>query len=223
MKKKVLMSWSTGKDSAWSFYQLQQQPEYELVGLFCTINKKFSRTAMHAVRVELLQMQADQIGMPLDIIEIPHPCTDAEYESIMQDFVDDVKKRDVEYFAFGDLYLQDIRDYRVDKLKESGITPIFPLWKQPTDELALEMIRGGLRAVITCVDPKQLNGDFVGREYNQKFLDDLPENVDPCGENGEFHSFVFEAPMFNEPINISVAKKVERDGFVFVDVRPVTT
>ena len=223
MKKKVLMSWSTGKDSAWSFYQLQQQPEYELVGLFCTINKKFSRTAMHAVRVELLQMQADQIGMPLDIIEIPHPCTDAEYESIMQDFVDDVKKRDVEYFAFGDLYLQDIRDYRVDKLKESGITPIFPLWKHPTDKLALEMIRGGLRAVITCVDPKQLNGDFVGREYNQKFLDDLPENVDPCGENGEFHSFVFEAPMFNEKINVSVAKKIERDGFVFVDVRPVTT
>ena len=223
MKKKTLMSWSTGKDSAWAYYQLKNQPEYDLVGLFCTINKVFSRTAMHAVRVQLLQMQANSIGLPLDIIEIPYPCSNAEYEGIMQDFVDDAKSRNIECFAFGDLFLQEIRDYRIKILKDTGIMPIFPLWNQATDKLAMEMINGGLKAVITCVDPKQLNDNFVGQDYDQAFLNALPENVDPCGENGEFHSFVFDAPMFNKKINISVEEKVERDGFVFVDVKPINT
>ncbi len=220
MKKKTLISWSTGKDSAWAYYQLKNQSEYDLVGLFCTINKEFSRTAMHAVRVELLQMQANSIGLPLDIVEIPFPCSNAEYESIMEDFIAVAKNRNIECFAFGDLFLQEIRDYRVEKFKDSGITPIFPLWNLATDKLALEMINGGLKAVITCIDPKQLSDDFVGQEYDQAFLNALPESVDPCGENGEFHSFVYDAPMFNKKINISVEEKVERDGFVFVDVKP---
>ena len=220
MKKKTLISWSTGKDSAWAYYQLKNQSEYDLVGLFCTINKEFSRTAMHAVRVELLQMQANSIGLPLDIVEIPFPCSNAEYESIMENFVAVANSRNIECFAFGDLFLQEIRDYRIEKFKDSGITPIFPLWNHATDKLALEMINGGLKAVITCIDPKQLSDDFVGQEYDQAFLNALPESVDPCGENGEFHSFVYDAPMFNRKINISVEEKVERDGFVFVDVKP---
>ncbi len=223
MKKRTLISWSTGKDSAWAFYQLKDQSEYDLVGLFCTINKEFSRTAMHAVRVELLQMQASSMGLPLDIVEIPHPCSNAEYERIMEDFVAVAKSRNIECFAFGDLFLQEIRDYRIEKFKDTGITPIFPLWHQATDKLALEMINGGLRAVITCIDPKQLSDNFVGQEYDQAFLNALPENVDPCGENGEFHSFVYDAPMFNKKINISVEEKVERDGFVFVDVKAIDT
>ena len=218
--RKTLMSWSTGKDSAWAFYQLQNQPDVDVVGLFCTVNKKFSRTAMHAVRTELLQMQADSIGLPLDIIEIPYPCSNAEYEAVMQDFVDSAKNWNIDCFAFGDLFLEDIRDYRIKKLEGTGITPIFPLWNKPTDKLSNEMINGGLRAVITCVDPKQLDGSFVGRAYDRSFLDSLPEHVDPCGENGEFHSFVHDAPMFKTGIDINVGEGVERDGFVFADVIP---
>jgi uncharacterized protein (TIGR00290 family) len=215
------MSWSTGKDSAWALYQLQNQPEYELAGLFCTINKEYSRTAMHAVRLELLQMQALSIGLPLDIIEIPNRCSNAEYETIMQRFVNDTKSRSVECFAFGDLFLEDIRAYRIDKLTGTGITPVFPLWNQATDRLSMEMIEGGLKAVITCVDPKQLAKNFVGQIYNQAFLNALPDSVDPCGENGEFHSFVFDAPMFKEKIDISVEEIVERDGFIFADIQPI--
>lgn len=217
-KKKLMMSWSTGKDSAWSLYQLQQQNEYELTGLFCTINKKFARTAMHAVRVELLKEQAKQIGLPLDIIEIPYPCTNEQYAEIMQAFVDDITARGVEYCAFGDLFLEDIRDYRIQQLKGTGIEPVFPLWGRPTAELGREMIAGGLKTIITCVDPRQLDKSFVGREYTERFLSELPETVDPCGEYGEFHSFVYDAPIFTNPIDVEVTEVVERDGFVFVDV-----
>ncbi|WP_297306640.1 adenine nucleotide alpha hydrolase [Neptuniibacter sp.] len=218
MKKKLMMSWSTGKDSAWSLHQLQQKNEYELVGLFCTINKKFARTAMHAVRVELLQEQARQIGLPLDIIEIPYPCTNEQYAEIMEEFIDSIKARGVECCAFGDLFLGDIRDYRITQLQGTGIEPVFPLWGSPTDELGQQMIAGGLKTIITCVDPKQLDPSFVGREYTEQFLADLPESVDPCGENGEFHSFVYDAPIFKQPINVRVTEVVEREGFVFADV-----
>lgn len=213
-----MMSWSTGKDSAWSLHQLQQKNEYELVGLFCTINKKFARTAMHAVRVELLQEQARQIGLPLDIIEIPYPCTNEQYAEIMEEFINSIKGRGVECCAFGDLFLEDIRDYRITQLQGTGIEPVFPLWGSPTDELGQQMIAGGLKTIITCVDPKQLDPSFVGREYTEQFLVDLPESVDPCGENGEFHSFVYDAPIFKQPIDVRVTEVVEREGFVFADV-----
>ncbi len=213
-----MISWSTGKDSAWAYYKISQQSDYNVLGLFCTVNKKYSRTAMHAVRIELLEMQAKSIGLPLDIIEIPYPCSNDDYERIMGEFIEKVKQRNIECFVFGDLFLEDIRAYREDKLKNTGITPVFPLWNIPTDELAEEMIEHGLKAVITCIDPKQIDKKYAGKTFNSAFLESLPEQVDPCGENGEFHSYVFEGPMFKKNININVGESVERDGFVFCDV-----
>jgi uncharacterized protein (TIGR00290 family) len=212
------MSWSSGKDSAWALHRLQQDPEIDLVGLFCTVNTKFDRIAMHGVRVELLQKQAESIELPLDIIEIPYPCSNAEYEKIMGQFVEKVQQDNIDCFAFGDLFLEDIRSYREERLNGSGITPIFPIWGIPTDKLSREMVSGGLRAVITCVDPKQTPTEFIGEEFDGKLLDSLPETIDPCGENGEFHSFVFDGPMFKRPIEISVGEIVKRDDFLFADI-----
>jgi len=220
MAEKTLLSWSTGKDSAWSLHRLLEDPRYDVLGLFCTINKTHSRTAMHGVRTELLKLQAERIGLPLEIIEIPYPCSNDDYERIMGDYVEKIREMAIDCFAFGDLFLEDIRDYRIEKLKGSGIEPIFPLWEIPTKQLATEMIAGGLRTVVVCIDPKQIPKAFVGREFNRSFLDDLPERVDPCGENGEFHSFVFDSPQFKKEINISVGEIVERDGFVYADVIP---
>lgn len=220
MKSKTLMSWSSGKDSAWALYQLQQDPTIDLVGLFCTVNKAFNRVAMHGVRIELLQQQAERVGLPLEIIAIPYPCSNADYEEIMGQFVASAKIDAIEYFAFGDLFLEDVRRYREEKLKNSGIKPIFPIWGIPTEPLARQMLSSGLKAVITCIDPKQMPKEFAGREFDAHFLSALPENIDPCGENGEFHSFVFDGPMFKAPIEIAVGEIVQRDGFVFADVLP---
>ncbi len=218
MKRKTLMSWSSGKDSAWALYQLQQDPEIELAGLFCTVNKEFDRVAMHGVRVELLQKQADSIGLPLEIIEIPYPCSNEDYERIMGEFVAKVKDDAVECFAFGDLFLEDVRNYRVEKLAGTDIEPIFPIWGIPTEELSRQMIDSGLRTIITCIDPRKIPEKFAGKEYTHAFLNSLPEGTDPCGENGEFHSFVFDGPMFKEQIDIEVGEVVTRDKFVFADV-----
>ena len=212
------MSWSSGKDSAWALYKLQNNPEIDLVGLFCTVNKKFDRVAMHGVRVELLQKQADSIGLPLEIIEIPYPCSNIDYEKIMGKFVKKAKQDKIEHFAFGDLFLEDVRNYREEKLKDSGIKAIFPIWGTPTNELSREMINSGLRTVITCINPRQTPKEFIGKEFDDSFLDSLPETIDPCGENGEFHSFVFDGPMFKEQINIVVGDIVQRDDFIFADV-----
>lgn len=220
MKKRILMSWSSGKDSAWALHKLQQDPNVELAGLFCTINKAFDRVAMHGVRVELLQKQAECLGLPLEIIEIPYPCSNAEYEKIMGQYVEKAKSNKIEYFAFGDLFLEDIRNYRVEKLKDSGITAVFPIWGIPTDKLSQEMVNSGLRTVITCINPRQIPQEFVGREYDEDFLNALPESVDPCGENGEFHSFVFDGPMFRNKIDIVIGEVVKRDDFVFADILP---
>jgi len=220
MRRKTLMSWSSGKDSAWALFQLQQNPEITLVGIFCTVNKEYDRVAMHGVRVELLRQQADSIGLPLEIIEIPYPCSNAEYEKIMGQFVERAKKDNIVHFAFGDLFLEEVRAYREEKLKGSGINPIFPIWGIPTDKLSREMISGGLKTVITCINPKQMPKELIGREFDENFLDSLPETVDPCGENGEFHSFVFDGPMFNEKLEIVVGDIVHRDNFVFADVLP---
>lgn len=220
MKRKTLLSWSSGKDSAWALHTLQQSPEIELVGLFCTVNREFDRVAMHGVRVELLKKQAKSIGLPLEIIEIPYPCSNAEYETIMGQFVERAKATHVECFAFGDLFLEDIRKYREEKLEGSGIKPIFPLWGMPTDKLSKEMIQSGLRTIITCIDPKQTPERFAGREFDEDFLNSLPSGVDPCGENGEFHSFVFDGPMFKNKIEITLGEVVHRDNFVFADILP---
>ena len=221
MKRKTLLSWSSGKDSAWALHVLQQDPAIELSGLFTTVNKEFNRVAMHGVRVELLKRQAKHAGLPLHIIEIPYPCSNEEYESQMRQFVESALQDDIECFAFGDLFLEDVRQYRVDNLQGSGIDPIFPIWETPTDQLAQTMISSGVRAVITCVDSSQISGEFAGREFDQRLLDEMPLTADPCGENGEFHSFVYAGPMFNEKIGIEVGDIVDRDGFVFADVLPV--
>jgi uncharacterized protein (TIGR00290 family) len=197
-----------------------QDPEIDLVGLFCTVNKEFKRVAMHSVRVELLQEQAKNIGLPLEIIEIPYPCSNDEYEEIMSQFTKRAKNDNIENFAFGDLFLEDVRNYREEKLKGTGINPIFPIWGTPTDKLSREIIDSGLRAVITCINPKQIDKEFIGREFDKSFLDSLPESIDPCGENGEFHSFVFDAPMFKEEIKIMVGDIVHRDDFIFADILP---
>lgn len=220
MKRKTLLSWSTGKDSAWALHVLQQTQDVEVVGLFCTVNKEFNRVAMHAVRVELLRQQAKSVGLPLHIIEIPNPCSNGEYDDAMTSFIGDAKTETIECFAFGDLFLEDVRRYREDRLKATGITPIFPIWGIPTKELSKKMVSSGLKALITCVDPKRLTKEFAGREYNESFLNDIPAGVDPCGENGEFHSFAFEGPMFQNPIEIKLGEIVHRDGFVFADILP---
>jgi uncharacterized protein (TIGR00290 family) len=219
MKRKTLLSWSSGKDSAWALYQLQRNPEIEVVGLFTTINTAFARVAMHGVRLELLQQQAAAVGLPLHLIAIPYPCSNEEYANAMQKFVNSAKQDRIECFAFGDLFLEDVRQYREDRLTGTGITPIFPLWGTPTDRLSHEMIASGLKAVITCIDPKQLPGHFAGKFYDAALLEALPDGVDPCGEYGEFHSFAFAGPMFQHTLAISVGETVQRDGFVFTDIR----
>jgi uncharacterized protein (TIGR00290 family) len=220
MKKRTLLSWSSGKDSAWALHVLSRQPDIEVVGLFCTVNQEFERVAMHAVRVELVQQQAQNIGLPIQLIPIPNPCSNSEYGIIMKNFVGQAKQQGIECFAFGDLFLEDIRKYREVNLANSGITPIFPLWGMPTKKLAEEMVKSGLRAMITCVDPKKLPADFAGREYGEAFLEKIPANTDPCGENGEFHSFAFDGPMFKKLVNVAIGETVSRDGFIFTDLLP---
>jgi uncharacterized protein (TIGR00290 family) len=209
-KKKLLLSWSSGKDSAWTLHVLRQRDEYEIVGLLTTVNQAFNRVAMHSTRSELLHAQAEAAGLPLTALPLPWPCSNDIYESAVA--------RGVEVVAFGDLYLEDVRAYREKQLQGTGLGPIFPLWQIPTDELANEMIAGGLRARLSCIDPKTLPRSFAGREFDSTLLGDLPVGVDPCGENGEFHTFVHSGPMFSCPIPIAPGEVVERDGFVFADL-----
>lgn len=220
MKKKTLLSWSSGKDSAWALHVLRQEQDIKVVGLFCTFNMKFERGAMHAVRNELIQQQAERIGLPLQLIPIPYPCSDSEYKTIMENFIEQAESEGIDCIAFGDLYLEEIRSYREANLAETGIEPLFPLWGIPTKELSKEMISSGLRAIITCIDPKYLPVDFAGHDYDTAFLEQIPDNVDPCGENGEFHSFVYDGPMFKNKVNITVGETVTRDGFVYTDILP---
>jgi uncharacterized protein (TIGR00290 family) len=219
MRTKTWLSWSSGKDSAWALHVLRQSGKYEVTGIFTTINAAFDRVAMHAVRVELLRLQAQAVGLPLELIEIPYPCSDEQYAAAMTDFMARAYDSGVRCMAFGDLYLQDIRRYREERMQGTGIEPVFPLWERPTRSLLLEMLAGGLRACLTCVDPRVLPAEFAGRELTPELLASMPEGIDPCGENGEFHSFVFDGPMFARPLAIEMGEVVERDGFVFADCR----
>lgn len=213
--KKVLLSWSSGKDSAWSLHVLRKDPDVELVGLLTTFNETVSRVAMHAVRREIVDAQAAAAGLPLWPVQIPSPCPNEIYEDRMRAAMRDARAAGVTHVAFGDLFLEDVRRYREERLGPTGIAPLFPLWRRPTQELAREMIAGGLRATITCVDPKQLDRTFAGRQFEECVF---PANVDPCGERGEFHSCVTAGPMFSAPIATTTGEVVERDGFVFCDV-----
>ena len=216
-QRRLLLSWSSGKDSAWTLHVLRQRGEYDVVGLVTTINEQFDRVAMHAVRVELLERQAQAAGLPLWKVALPHPCSNEQYEAAMAGLIERARAEQVEAFAFGDLFLEDIRRYRERQLAGTGLEPVFPLWMKPTTELAREMVGAGLRALVTCVDPRRLAARFAGRVFDESFLDDLPAGVDPCGENGEFHSFAFRGPMFEQPVSLAVGERVERDGFVFAD------
>jgi len=217
---KILVSWSSGKDSAWMLHTLQQQHPGHVAGLLTTVNDAFDRVAMHAVRRTLLEAQAEAAGLPLHAVGLPWPCPNEEYERRMGEAVKRFVSDGFTHVAFGDLFLEDVRSYRESRLANTGLRPLFPLWKiKPTADLAREMIAGGLRAVLTCVDPRKLPGSFAGRSFDLKLLADLPPEVDPCGENGEFHSFVWDGPMFRHPIAARVGDVVERDGFVFADVR----
>jgi uncharacterized protein (TIGR00290 family) len=217
MRKNTWLSWSSGKDSAWALHVLRQSAEYEVTGLFTTINSEFERVAMHAVRVDLLRQQAQAVGLPLYLIEIPYTCSNEQYAAVMTDFMSQASNEAVRYMAFGDLYLQDVRSYREERMQGSGIEPVFPLWGKPTRELLEEMLAGGLRACLTCVDPRVLPAEFAGRELTPELLQSMPSSIDPCGENGEFHSFVFDGPMFAYPLEIEMGEVVTRDGFVFAD------
>ncbi|MBA3269077.1 MAG: adenine nucleotide alpha hydrolase [Acidobacteria bacterium] len=216
---KILVSWSTGKDSAWMLHTLRQQCPGAVGGLLTTINDAFDRVAMHGVRRTLLQAQADAAELPLYPVDLPWPCSNAEYELRMGHAVKQVAAQGFTHVAFGDLFLEDVRRYREERLAGTGLTPLFPLWKtKPTSELAREMVTGGLKAYLTCVDPRKLDRAFAGRAFDASLLHDLPPGTDPCGENGEFHSFVFAGPMFARPLDVRVGGVVDRDGFVFADV-----
>ncbi len=213
------MSWSSGKDSAWALHRLRQREDYAVAGLLTTLNSAFDRVAMHSTRRALLEAQARAAGLPLVTVPLPWPCSNADYEALMREACASAVASGVEAVAFGDLFLEDVRRYREEHLAGTGLQPVFPLWGLDTRRLAEEMIDGGLRARLVCVDPRKLPAEFAGREFDTALLRDLPAGVDPCGENGEFHTAVVAGPMFREPIPIEAGEVVERDGFVFADVR----
>jgi uncharacterized protein (TIGR00290 family) len=218
--KRVMLAWSSGKDSAWALHCLRQAGGIEVLGLLTTMNEAFDRVAMHAVRRELLERQAAAAGLPLVTVPLPWPCANGEYERRMEDACARMLAAGAEAVAFGDLFLEDVRDYRVKQLARAGLEPLFPLWGMRTAELARAMIAAGQKARVTCVDPRKLDRGFAGRDYDEGFLAALPGGVDPCGENGEFHTFVYESPTFVRPVAIRDGDVVERDGFVFADVLP---
>ena len=216
---KILVSWSTGKDSAWMLHILNQQYPQAAAGLLTTTNQAFDRVAMHAVRRELLDAQAVATGLPLHVVPLPWPCSNEHYESIMRTAVAGFVAAGFTHMAFGDLFLEDVRRYREDRLAGSGLEPLFPIWKtKPTHDLAHDMIDAGLKARLTCIDPRKLDRSFAGRDFDQHLLTDLPAGIDPCGENGEFHTFAGAGPMFTNEINVTTGEIVERDGFVFADL-----
>jgi len=216
--KRVLLSWSSGKDSAWTLHVLRQDPSIEVCALLTTVNSEFDRVAMHGVRRTVLETQAAAAGLPLWVVPLPWPCSNEIYEKLMADACRRAIDEGIEAVAFGDLFLEDVRAYRVRQLAPTGLEPLFPLWQIPTDGLARVMIAGGLRARLTCVDTQQLEPEFAGREFDETLLRDLPASADKCGEKGEFHSCVYAGPMFKAPLAIESGEIVRRDRFVFADI-----
>lgn len=218
MSEPILLSWSSGKDSAWALYRLQQQRALKVVGLLTTVTAAFDRVSMHGVRRDVLEAQAAAAGLPLHQIEIPSPCPNEVYEAKMKAAMEQARRDGIETVAFGDLFLEDIRVYREENLARIGMRAVFPIWQEPTDQLAATMVDRGLEAVVVCVDPGKVDRSFCGRRYDDSFLADLPPDVDPCGENGEFHTLAFGGPMFGHTLDVAVGETVKRDGFVFTDV-----
>jgi len=217
-RPKAILSWSSGKDSAMALYRTLAAKQFEIVCLLTTLSDRFRRVSMHGVREELLDRQARSVGIHLEKVLIPYPCPNAVYEEKMRKVLSEWKGKGVTHVMFGDLFLEDIRKYREANLAQLDLTPIFPVWGRDTASLAEDMLKVGFRAILTCVDPKKLDAKFAGRQFDNTLLKDLPPSVDPCGENGEFHTFVYDGPIFREPIPVEVGESVSRDGFQFADV-----
>lgn len=220
---KAWLAWSSGKDSAWALHMIRKSGEFDVVALLTTINRTHQRVAMHAVRETLLEMQAAAAGLPLVKVPIPSPCPNATYEEAMSQAMARARDEEVRHVVFGDLFLEDIRAYREKHLAACGMTPVFPLWCKDTRRLAEEMLDGGLSAYLTCVDPRKLDRKFAGRRFDAALLSELPPAIDPCGENGEFHTFANAGPMFARDVPVTVGEVVERDGLVFADILPAAT
>lgn len=223
MAEPVLFCWSGGKDSCLALHELRRDPLREVAALLTTVTEVYDRVSMHGVRRELLERQAAALGLPLEIVTIPPQCVNADYEARMEAALLKWKERGVKRVAFGDIFLEDLRAYREANLARVGMEALFPIWKRPTRRLAEEFISLEFRAVTVCVDPRALDDSFVGREIDEEFLADLPTGVDPCGENGEFHSFVYDGPGFARRVDFTLGEKVLRDGFYFRDLLPLET
>ena len=216
---RALISWSSGKDAAYSLHEVVRTGAVTPVGLLTTVSEAFGRVSMHGVREELLRRQAEAVGLPLTTVRIPYPCPNEVYERELGRTLEAARSQGIRHVVFGDLFLEDIRRYRESRMAEVGMQCIFPLWRRPTSELAREMIRVGIRARLVCVDPRVLDRSFAGRQFDERLLADLPPEVDPCGERGEFHTFVTNAPSFRSPIAVVPGEVVDRDGFVYADLR----
>jgi len=217
-KIKALLAWSSGKDAAWALHATRQSTEVEVIGLLTTITGPFKRISMHGVRTELLEAQALSTGLPLHKIIIPHPCPNEAYESALRETLEKARKEGVTHVIHGDIFLQSVRDYREKRLAETGMSALFPLWNKDTGKLADEMVNAGLKAYITCIDPRKVPREMAGRSFDSDFLSELPERVDPLGERGEFHTFCFDGPMLSSPIPVTPGETVEREGFLFTDL-----
>jgi len=217
-RPKALIAWSSGKDSAWSLHEVRRAGEYDVVGALTTVTETLGRVSMHGVREDILRAQHEAAGLPSVIVPIPYPCPNEVYEARMASALDDARRQGVTHVIFGDLFLEDVRNYRIRKLAGSGITPLFPLWLRPTDALAREMIDAGVETYLTCVDLKQLPKSFAGRRFDHILLAELPASADPCGEKGEFHTCVVAGPMLSRRIDVTVGATVERDGFAYTDL-----
>ncbi len=223
-KPKVIVSWSSGKDCAWTLFKLIAEKQFEVVGLIANFNLDTDKVAMHGCHRDLVLQQATTLELPLYEVKLPWPCTNKEYELRMNDAFGKVKADGITHIAFGDLFLEDIRDYRIRTVQVSGLKPLFPIWcdTKSTLSLAKEMIETGFRAKLICVDPKQLPVDFTGREFDNQLLSELPLGVDPCGENGEFHTFCYDGPIFKKPIAFQSLGRQDRDGFCYMDLVPTS-
>lgn len=217
--RKTILAWSSGKDSAYALWLMKQDPTVELVALLTTLNGPVDRVAMHGVHSSVLEAQADAAGLPLIKMPLPDPCSNEEYEAIMEEVIQIARAQGVEFMAFGDLFLTEVRAYREAQLSGTGISPLFPLWERPTSQFARQLVDEGFEAIITCVDTEQLDRSFVGRRYDHDLLDQLPPTVDPCAENGEFHSLAIAGPMFDRPLDVLVGEIVDKGRFVWVDVK----
>ena len=217
-RPKALIAWSSGKDSAWSLHEVRRTGEYDVVGALTTVTETLGRVSMHGVRDDILRAQHAAAGLPSVIVPIPYPCPNEVYEARMASALDDARRQEVTHVIFGDLFLEDVRNYRIQKLAGSGITPLFPLWLRPTDALAREMIDAGVETYLTCVDLSQLPRSFAGRRFDHRLLAELPAGADPCGEKGEFHTCVVAGPMLSRRIDVTVGETVERDGFAYTDL-----